>query len=62
MLLPLLLLRIPITQGDALGYVPVAPSGRIVHNYCVSYFCILHKFLGDKELSGILPCQIFYPS
>ena len=27
-----------ITQGDALGYVPVAPSGRIVHNFCVSYF------------------------
>ncbi len=40
MLLPLqgALLRIPITQGDALGYVPVAPSGRIAHNYCRSYF------------------------
>ena len=40
MLLPLqgALLRIPITQGDALSYVPVAPSWRIVHNYCVNYF------------------------
>ena len=40
MLLPLqgALLRITITQGDALGYVLVALSGRIVHNYCVSYF------------------------
>ena len=37
------LLRIPITQGDALGHVPVAPSGRIVRNYCVSYFLHITK-------------------
>ena len=32
-LLPLqgALLKISITQGDALGYVLVAPSGRMVH-------------------------------
>ena len=28
----------PITQGDALGYVLVAPTGRIVNNHCGSYF------------------------
>ena len=40
MLLPLqgALLRISATQGDALGYALVAPLGRIVHNYCASYF------------------------
>ena len=26
-----------IAQDDALGYVLVAPSGRIVHNNCGSY-------------------------
>ena len=26
------------THGGALGYVLIAPSGRIAHNYCVSYF------------------------
>ena len=31
-------LRMPITQGDALGCVLVAPSGRMVHNNCTSYF------------------------
>ena len=33
MLLPLqgARLRISVTQGDALGYVLVAPAGRIVH-------------------------------
>ncbi len=40
MLLPLqgALLRISATQGDALGYALVAPLGRMVHNYCASYF------------------------
>lgn len=50
MLLPLqgALLRTPITQGDALGYVLVAPSGRIVHNYSVSYFLhITYTFYRD---------------
>ena len=43
LLLPLqgVSLRRPITQGDALGYVLVAPAGRIAHNYCGSYFYIL---------------------
>ena len=42
MLLPLqgASLRMLITQGDALGYVLIAPSGRIVNNYYGSYFYI----------------------
>ena len=31
-------LQMLITQGDALGCVLVAPSGRKVHNNCISYF------------------------
>ena len=40
LLLPLqgVSLRTSFTQGDALGYVLIAPSGRIAHNYCGSYF------------------------
>ena len=44
MLLPLqgVPMLTPITQGDALGYVLVAPAGRIAHNLCAEVvFCIL---------------------
>ena len=46
LLLPLqgVSLRRPITQGDALGYVLVAPAGRIAHNYCGSYFLHITNF------------------
>ena len=46
MLLPLqgALPRMSFTQGDALGYVLVAPSGRKVYNNCTSYFLHITKY------------------
>ena len=38
------LLRVLVT----LGYVPAAPFGRIVHNYCASYFFVYYYKLMNK--------------
>ncbi len=53
MLLPLqgALPRMPIIHGNAQGNVPVAPSGRIVHNHCVSYFFAYYKVFSTSYFS-----------
>ena len=60
MLLPLqgALSRMLFTQGDALGYVLVAPLGRIAHNYCGSYFLHITKSIFTvKKLSEETLCD-----
>ena len=62
MLLPLqgASLRTTITQGEALGYVLIAPMGRIAHNNCGSYFCIYYKEYNKLVSSKKQPSMIKY--
>lgn len=57
MLLPFqgALLQILITQGDALSYMLVSPSGRKVRNNCTSYFLHITKTHKINTIHSYIP-------